>query len=107
MEMFVKSSWQGNVRELSNFVERSIVTSEQDIITPRNMPGEIYKTSGIAEDAELEKIDDLQAAMDELERRVILHAYSLYKTTAGVARHLNISQPTAYRKISKYLDKKD
>lgn len=107
MELFVKSSWQGNVRELSNFVERSIVTSEQDIITPRNMPGEIYKTSGIAEDAELEKIDDLQAAMDELERRIILHTYSLYKTTTGVARHLNISQPTAYRKISKYLGKED
>ena len=44
----------------------------------------------------------LSAALESLERRLILDAYERCGTTTGVAKALGISQPTAARKIARY-----
>lgn len=45
----------------------------------------------------------LTAALENLEGNMIREAYKKYGTTVGVARVLGISQPTAVRKIKKYV----
>ena len=49
---------------------------------------------------------DAEQAMEEFEKKIVRQAYEKYRTTVGVARALKISQPTAYRKIGKYIKDK-
>lgn len=45
MELLENYDWQGNVRELENLIERLVILSKEDIITPDKLPGSIRKTS--------------------------------------------------------------
>jgi DNA-binding NtrC family response regulator len=41
IEAFMKYSWQGNIRELSNIIERMMITSSTDILTGYELPQEL------------------------------------------------------------------
>lgn len=43
--------------------------------------------------------------MERIEKAIITQAYEKYHTTVSVAEHLKISQPTAHRKIQKYVER--
>lgn len=99
-------SWPGNVRELSNIVERAFIISPEDIITEESLPKNILdKKNGEILNRAYDT-QDLVKAVEEFEGDIIREAYAEYKTSMGVAEALNISQPTASRKISKYVKNK-
>lgn len=98
MDLLYSYEWPGNVRELSNFVERAYITSMGDVIHANELPDEVTGNTGIKEEDV-----GLDAAVELLEKRVITEAYRKYKTTIEVAKYLKISQPTASRKIKKYI----
>lgn len=105
VEALLAYSWPGNVRELANVAERAFMTSEGDVITLAHLPEDLLKISNVSYapgDLEVEE-QGLEQAMDEFERKIICQAYEKYRTTVGVAKALKISQPTAFRKISKYI----
>ena len=105
MEVFQKYEWPGNIRELENFIERIMLTSESDTVgiecLPANMKGSAgdYSNGGVG--------GTLTAALENLEGNMIREAYKRYGTTVGVARILGISQPTAVRKIKKYVNERE
>lgn len=108
VEALLSYPWPGNVRELANVVERAYMTSGEKKITIRHLPEELLKIKNISyspEDLEVEE-QGLEQAMEEFEKKIIKQAYEKYRTTVGVARSLKISQPTAYRKIGKYIKDK-
>nr|NIQ02692.1 sigma-54-dependent Fis family transcriptional regulator [Nitrospinaceae bacterium]NIR56632.1 sigma-54-dependent Fis family transcriptional regulator [Nitrospinaceae bacterium]NIS87095.1 sigma-54-dependent Fis family transcriptional regulator [Nitrospinaceae bacterium]NIT83949.1 sigma-54-dependent Fis family transcriptional regulator [Nitrospinaceae bacterium]NIU46140.1 sigma-54-dependent Fis family transcriptional regulator [Nitrospinaceae bacterium] len=41
MEILVNYSWPGNIRELANFIERMVVLSSGDVITPCDLPEKV------------------------------------------------------------------
>src|SRR6202007_2693922 len=41
MDVLLNYSWPGNFRELENMIERACVTSQEDLIQPKNLPQEI------------------------------------------------------------------
>lgn len=43
IECLTRYSWRGNIRELENAIERAIALSDNDIITPENLPPSIFK----------------------------------------------------------------
>ncbi|TGU71022.1 transcriptional regulator, partial [Mesorhizobium sp. M00.F.Ca.ET.186.01.1.1] len=45
----------------------------------------------------------MQEAMEEVERQLLERAYEQHKTTTKVAEVLGISQPSASRKLRKWL----
>jgi two-component system response regulator HydG len=45
MEVFKKYSWPGNIRELRNAVEHGLAMSRTDVITPRDLPASLQRTS--------------------------------------------------------------
>ena len=59
-----------------------------------------------SEDTE-DDIESLQHAVEMLESKIINDLYSKYGSSVEVARRLKISQPTASRKIAKYVKKED
>ena len=108
VEALLSYPWPGNVRELANVVERAYMTSGEKEITIRHLPEELLKIKNISynpEDLEVEE-QGLEQAMEEFEKKIVRQAYEKYRTTVGVARALKISQPTAYRKIGKYIKDK-
>lgn len=102
-EAFQRYNWPGNIRELENLVERMALTSETDTIGIDCLPTEM-KAEGINEET-LIASGYLNAAIEALEEKMVRRAYEKAGTTVGVAKMLGISQPTAVRKIQKYIHK--
>lgn len=92
-------SWPGNIREVANIIERTAMMTEGSVI------GDVFFEGGMEAEpfgAAGEKIN-LTEAIEEFEGKIIRSAYEKTHNTAEVARMLSISQPTAYRKVSKYV----
>ncbi len=95
-------SWQGNVRELRNFLERAAAISTHDIIDAPQIPfPRAAQSSGGAEAPTNAQTEPM--TLDEIEREHILR---VLKTSDGnrerAAAILGISSRTLYRKIREY-----
>jgi len=97
LDYFMEYDWPGNIRELENLIERMVLVSTQDIMDVRLLPNMNQRELNTT------KHKTLQEALEEYERRLVVEAYEKWKTTVGVAKELGISQPTAVRKIKKYI----
>ncbi len=94
MACILRYNWPGNIRELRNVIERSIILAENGIITERCLPRELV-VSAESGGAEL--------TLESVERQHILkllefHGGSRQKT----ADTLGISRKTLYRKLCQY-----
>lgn len=103
VDILTEYPWPGNVRELANVTERVIVTSSGSIIGAGDLPEEISKRGKAPEETSLDDIVSLSDEVEKLEADLIIRAYEKYRTSTGVAGALGISQPTAFRKIEKYV----
>lgn len=101
LEALVNYSWPGNVRELSNIVERSSMTCEGDIIPIEALSSEILQEG--ARSSMPGQIQDLNKILEEVEAKIIRETWKKYHNTVEVGKALGISQPTAYRKVKKYV----
>lgn len=100
--------WPGNVRELENIIERIIITSNGMDIAEGALPEYLLKTTGDGEPKFFREEPEasepaLADSVRNLEKEQVIRAYEKHGTTTGVARELGISQPTAYRKVKKYI----
>ena len=84
--------WQGNIRELENFVERNIVISIDNLISHHN----VHLPSM---DSQKVEISGLKEILEEREREVLITAKAKYRTTRKIAEVLKISQPSVSRKL--------
>lgn len=99
MNSFIHYHWPGNVRELENVIERMILTSDTNMVTEKSIPDYIQGTYSILS----KKYPTLQEALEDLEKSLVIKAYNKTPTSVSVAKELGISQPTAARKIKKYI----
>ncbi len=97
INQMVGMTWKGNIRELENVVERSIVTTSGDYITPEKVriPG-IGKT--------IPKGMGLKKLLAEREREILLQARDQFHTTRRIAAALGISQASVARKLKSLTD---
>lgn len=94
-------SWPGNARQLSNMIERIVITTQDTMIDLDSLPSEYAEQSAIQ--AGLLNRASLSEQMDAYEGQIIREAYRQLGTSMAVAKALGISQPTAARKIAKYV----
>lgn len=92
--------WPGNVRELNNIIERSLVISNSDIITPEQLPGEIFKSDKLP--IHIENNKKLKEAVAAVEKHLILESAKRHKTLRGIAKELGVDKSTISRKIHRY-----
>ncbi|MEG0806823.1 MAG: sigma-54 dependent transcriptional regulator [Alistipes sp.] len=93
-DALLKHRWQGNIRELRNTIERSMILASDTTLHLADLPLEIQISDGNA-------LNSMElSAMERLHICKILHYTSGNKTEA--ARLLKIGLTTLYRKIEEY-----
>jgi transcriptional regulator with PAS, ATPase and Fis domain len=99
MDLFMYYDWPGNVRELSNYIERAINLTRNGIITPDLLTKEILGEGGkkpISIWADTITKDNME---EEMIRTYML---KFNNNKMNVAKALNISRSSLYRKLEKY-----
>ena len=99
---FMKYDWPGNVRELENVIERMMVTIPRDVLTGQDLLVNLRNPLDIHPQIFVEGVLPLKEAVEFVEKEIISHAYSRYRTTREVAKQLDIDSSTVLRKASKY-----
>lgn len=98
-------SWPGNIRELENIMERTIILLEGNTIRPNNLPKYIYdqqeKVVKIDKHASLHEDDDV-LKWEEYERVIIEHALKKYKSFNAAGKALGLTHNTIATKARKY-----
>lgn len=98
----LRYDWPGNVRELENTIERLVVVSEKDVISPETLPSSIHEN--LSSDRSVITIDTimpLKKAVDKLENKLIELAFQKYKNINDVAEALQVHRTTILRKRRK------
>lgn len=99
LEALKQHSWKGNIRELKNVIERSVILSDDAQLTLDTLPIELQQYN-----ANTAKMKTLSAfALASAEK---IHIQKVLNYTNGnkteTARLLNIALTTLYRKLSEY-----
>lgn len=102
--------WKGNVRELENAIERAVVLTSNEYITPEDLPLiDLYEVKAIPADsiasmsaysnAEFQ-IQENNMTLDEVSKRYIQHIFEKnHRAKEQTAKDLGIDRKTLYRKL--------
>ncbi|MBN1521569.1 MAG: sigma-54-dependent Fis family transcriptional regulator [Candidatus Aureabacteria bacterium] len=102
LEILKEFTWKGNVRELENVIERSLVMCEDNIIRVKDLPDYLLEV-GRQEKEHTEDVLVNIKPIEEIEKEAMIKA--LQKTSGNqsqAARQLKMNLITFYRKIKKY-----
>jgi len=105
LRLLMKYSWKGNVRELENMVERTVLLTDGAIILPENLPEEIIKADEAGK--HLPEISDegidFEGIMEQIEKDYLFKALEKAKgTKTEAAKLLNLSFRSFRHKLYKY-----
>lgn len=96
--------YAGNVRELKNVVERTVIMSGSDVITLSDVQAAFGCTAPakVLHVKELPTQTSLKALMAEYEKKVLTEYIKQYKSASAVSRVLKTDQSTISRKLHRY-----
>ena len=90
--------WPGNIRELQNVLERSVILSDGPVIGSEHFPKDLTEPH-----VSVSAIFDDQPTLDELERRYILETLkACHGNKVLTCERLGISTTTLWRKLKQY-----
>lgn len=94
-------NWPGNIRELKNVIERSVILENSTTLTPSSLPVEIqYNGNNPVEDVTKVLSAFSLASAEKIHIRKVFNHTNGNKTET--ARLLNIALTTLYRKLEEY-----
>src|SRR5262249_7988757 len=98
MEILVRYSWPGNIRELQNVVERSALMSEGELLLPEHLPPDIACTT-----PEDDETTTDATTLHGQERLTIRSALEKHKwNQSETARSLGITRDLLRHRVKKY-----
>ncbi len=113
IDLLLKYSWPGNIRELENVIERAIVLAHGDVLQTKDLPLNVLNCSGIEKDSYIGKNKQacqqnlnsfsLKKAKIELEIKMIANALQATNgNRTHASRLLEISHPSLLSKIKEF-----
>lgn len=105
-ELFSHYQWQGNVRELSNAVERLVLLSEDGVGHTRDLPESFFSVDFFAAGRSVPSYAgkrSYRSVIEEAERQLVEEQYDAHPSSRKLATALGVSQSTASRLIRKYI----
>ena len=101
LEYLERYSWQGNVRELENVIERAVLLSKDKFIGPDDLPNSIKEEQSRRQ--ETHKSMSLKEAMAEPEKTLIRQALKAHHwNRQETAKALQINRTTLFKKMKQY-----
>jgi PAS domain S-box-containing protein/TyrR family helix-turn-helix protein len=101
VDILCEYSFPGNVRELSNLIERMAALAENKRIEPKDIPQYVRKSVNTSLSLQQEELL-LRKAMERVESFMIRKAIEKYSSQRKAARALGVNQSTIARKMKKY-----
>jgi len=98
MEALKQHPWNGNIRELKNVIERSLILSD-DVLTIESLPIDFLKNSSSSKTGKVLSAFDLASA-EKIHIQKVLNYTNGNKTKT--AELLNIALTTLYRKMNEF-----
>ena len=102
LALLIAYSWQGNVRELENTIERAVALARGAVLSVEDLPARIRDASGQTS-AILAAAQSKRLTLDQLEQAYILE---ILRETGGnksrAAEVLGLDRKTLYRKLDEY-----
>ncbi|NBI07160.1 sigma-54 dependent transcriptional regulator PrdR [Senegalia massiliensis] len=105
LDIFKKYNWNGNIRELRNVVEHTLVLCTDNVINKDRLPSHILKFVKEKEHdfIKTESTFDLNKSISNLEKKIIIEALKNTKgNKAKAAKLLNIPRSTLHYKLDSY-----
>lgn len=99
LEALKQHSWRGNIRELKNVIERSVILTEGTELTVDSLPVELQQLNSNGTKEKTLSAFDLASA-EKIHIQKVLNYTNGNKTEA--AKLLNIALTTLYRKLDEY-----
>jgi len=100
MRAFLQYQWKGEVRELENVVERSVIFCDDELIKLDHLPEYMRPTDSSGSLAVPSGGGTLKDAVKNFERQFIQQSLAIHNQNKGVvARLLGVSLSSLYRKI--------
>lgn len=100
-DLLMRYDWPGNVRELENIIERAVIMSRGEVITPMEFPNDIQELDEELKDSQINLTPG--RSLKEVEKAMI---FRTLKETGGnrthAARILGISRRTLQLKLKDY-----
>ena len=101
IDLFMRYDWKGNIRELENTVERSVILCREDYITPQHLPAPLQALA-----SELEQdVQEVEAGitLKEMEKQLIISTLKQYDgNRTKTAEALGISRRSLQMKLKEY-----
>ncbi len=98
LEALKQHSWKGNIRELKNVIERSVILTNDNVLSMDSLPAELQQNPPFAKSKNLSAFD--LSSVEKAHIQKVLNYTNGNKTEA--ARLLNIALTTLYRKLEEY-----
>jgi two-component system NtrC family response regulator len=98
LEALKMHSWKGNIRELKNIIERSIILTDGNELISESLPSEFQSDNKTLKNKSMSAFD--LASAEKIHIQKVLNYTNDNKTET--AKLLNIALTTLYRKISEY-----
>ncbi|MFO7890111.1 MAG: sigma-54 dependent transcriptional regulator [bacterium] len=100
MKLLTGHNWPGNVRELENVIERAVILSTHNVITPEDLPDSLYNKKDTLKSS---SSFDEECTLEELNKKYILKILDNYSWNQKKASTiLGISTTTLWRKLKSY-----
>lgn len=101
MQVMLRYSWPGNIRELVNVLERAQILAEDNAITIDDLPENMIVHSASAPPNQVSELDSLN--LDVVERQHVRRVLEQFKfNKVHAAKALGISRRSLYRLIEKH-----
>lgn len=106
IEVLMRYSWPGNIRELENLIERLVVTSSTEKIGLQHLPSYLFGSDDPFTDENqpvtVHRIMPLKNAVEYLEKVLLEKTFSITDSYYKAAKILEVDASTISRKARKY-----
>lgn len=99
MAILIAYDWPGNIRQLKNLIERTVLLSTSGPVAPKDLPEFMTEGMAMVEETYKESYDYI---LESVGKQLIRESYKKHKNMKKVAEDLDISHSKAFRLVSEY-----
>ncbi|MCB8965123.1 MAG: sigma-54-dependent Fis family transcriptional regulator [Bacteroidales bacterium] len=103
MDVLMKYSWPGNLRELKNVIRRAVLLEPGGLLSITSLPSEIIRKDNGVSDVKTSESDNLKDIKEKAEYDLIMATLEKVRyNKSKAAQILNVDRKTLYNKMKQY-----